>query len=226
MEAHRRRVHKDCPKAKPPANLGHSCPHCPAVLASSYHYQRHLEAHRKNEGVFSCSHCGKNFKDRRKLSVHMKHHQIQKKYQCDLCGLSFLQLEFLKRHQRVHTDERPYKCSVCSASFRQQVHLQRHCQRLHGESTKPTLDCPQCSKSFLTRSELKNHLLYHQPPSHACPSCPQVFTEKRHLDRHFKRIHGNLRPHNCPQCNKAFCEKYELNYHLKFSCQNKKDLQV
>ena len=137
-----RRIHHGCgrrlehPKksGKPiAARSGHHlypCPECPAQLTSKHHYQRHVEAHQKNQGSFHCEACGKTFENRRKFINHLKHHQSSsKKFQCRVCGLSFLQSEFLKRHQLVHTGEKPYSCSMCDASFRQQVHLRQHQRR-------------------------------------------------------------------------------------------------
>ena len=200
------------------------CPHCPAQLSSSFHYDRHIRAHQKNLGSgtgFQCSHCAKIFQTRRKYLLHLKNHVGEKKYQCDTCGQKFLQEEWLKRHQRVHSREKPFVCQFCHQCFSQQIHLRRHCWRKHSQSkVKKAFACSTCDKVFLTASELKNHELYHS--SHrafSCQFCSMSFVEKAHLDRHSRRIHQGLRRFPCSLgCGKAFYEKYELNYHLKSVC--------
>ena len=240
LEAHRRRVH-GASAAKGHQNTTarnsstaqrsyHPCPQCPAQLASLHHYHRHLEAHRKRgeaDGPISCPHCGKLFADRRKYTVHLKHHRKAKKYACSDCGLAFIQKEFLRRHQLTHSGEKPFACLLCPSTFRQHVHLKQHIRRIHQMQgrTSGQLQCSQCDREFLTSSELKNHLRYHQPASEArafsCSMCHLAFVEKGHLDRHVRRIHTGIRRYLCPHagCGKGFFEKYELNYHLKRRCR-------
>ena len=80
--------------------------------------------------------------------------------------------------------------------------------------------CSLCDKTFLTTSELKNHMLYHQAGrAFSCQSCPMSFVEQCHLDRHVRRVHNGIRRYPCQQCGKAYFEKYELNYHLKYLCR-------
>ena len=83
--------------------------------------------------------------------------------------------------------------------------------------------CEYCNKCFMTTSELKNHLLYHlKERKHYCTICSSKFLEKRHLDRHLRRIHSGIKNYICNVCGKGFYERYELNYHWKtsISCYN------
>ena len=78
--------------------------------------------------------------------------------------------------------------------------------------------CEYCNKCFMTTSELKNHLLYHlKERKHYCTLCSSKFLEKRHLDRHLRRIHSGIKNYICNVCGKGFFERYELNYHWKTS---------
>ena len=78
--------------------------------------------------------------------------------------------------------------------------------------------CEYCDKSFMTTSELKNHVLYHlKERKHHCTLCSSKFLEKRHLDRHLRRIHSGIKNYICNVCGKGFYERYELNYHWKTS---------
>ena len=227
MEAHRRKAHPEAGGGQEGVNDArrHPCPLCPAKLSSPHHYRRHMQAHQRNQeaGPFVCSHCGKAFEGRRKYLVHLRHHDPNaKKFRCPQCDLGFVQKEFLRRHLLTHSGERPFQCSLCPSTFRQMIHLRQHQRRKHPTSD-PKQRCPHCPRAFWTSSELKNHLMYHAPESrtHHCQLCDLSFVEKRHLDRHARRIHGSTRSYHCPTlgCEKAFFEKYELNYHLKHHCE-------
>ena len=205
---------------------GYQCPQCSAKLSSKHHYQRHLRAHENNVGHFSCDFCEKTFSSRRKFLVHRRNHVGDKKFKCDFCDKAFMQREFLIRHQYVHSTEAPFRCEFCDACFRQRVNLKQHQIRRHPESVKEAAAdlhrphaCPEehCEKRFRTTSELKNHMLYHGDirRSYSCHFCSSAFVEKRHLDRHIRRVHTGVRNFVCNQCDKSFYEKYELNYHCR-----------
>ena len=67
-------------------------------------------------------------------------------------------------------------------------------------------------------AELKNHMVYHvKVRRFPCTACESSFLEKRHLDRHLRRIHSGIKNFFCNACGKAFFEKFELNYHLRMS---------
>ena len=242
MEVHLRRVHglhRQPKKSGEESNNGHGklqCPQCNAKLTTRHHYQRHLQAHEKNAGNFECDFCGKTFSQRRKYLVHRRQQHVgEKKYKCDVCDKSFLQKEFLLRHQFIHSAVAPFSCDLCGVSFRQQVNLKQHQLRRHPQrglddggavvvgggrvdDSRPHACLEDgCGKRFRTSSELKNHKLYHGEVarSYSCHFCSSAFVEKRHLDRHIRRVHTGVRNFLCEYCDKTFYEKYELNYHCR-----------
>ena len=126
-----------------------------------------------------------------------------------------------------HSQESPFKCHDCGKGFNQLINLKQHQLRKHPKNdedcTKRHL-CSKCDKFFLTSSELKNHLIYHSNVRRftcTADSCDSAFFEKRHLDRHLRRIHSGIANFFCNVCGKAFFEKFELNYHLRMSTCSK-----
>ena len=126
------------------------------------------------------------------------------------------------RHLLTHSQENPFRCEDCGRGFKQLINLKQHRIRKHpdasGSATFRRHPCPECDKVFLTSSELKNHRIYHDKVRRfPCTDCGSAFLEKRHLDRHLRRVHSGIKNFFCNVCGKAFFEKLELNYHLRMS---------
>ncbi|XP_076629085.1 uncharacterized protein LOC143345624 [Colletes latitarsis] len=102
------------------------------------------------------------------------------------------------------------------------------------------LECDHCSRRFLKKSNLVEHLKKHR---HRCPDCPKTFRLRRYLTSHTEKIHrlqvydcsvcdyksnnkGTLKNHYirlhtnnynfaCDVCGKQFKIKKALNHHVK-----------
>lgn len=80
---------------------------------------------------FVCTECGKTFRQRQGLRVHLNIHKTEKPYQCPVCEKTFTQRGALVRHARTHTAERPYACKLCSSTFNDYSILRRHMLGIH-----------------------------------------------------------------------------------------------
>lgn len=101
-----------------------------------------------------CDLCGKEFRTKEGLKMHLMKHQGIKPYQCEYCEKSFTIKDNLKLHIRTHTGEKPHQCPVCQKCFSQITPLKVHMRTHSGE--KP-FECFLCNSKFASRTMLNIH---------------------------------------------------------------------
>ncbi|XP_050925324.1 zinc finger protein 184 isoform X14 [Lates calcarifer] len=134
------------------------------------------------EKPFSCSQCGRGFRHKGHLQIHMRCHTGEKPFSCSVCGKRFPRKENLVRHMRFHSGEKPFSCSFCKKHFTRSDHAVTH-MRIHtGE--KPFC-CSVCGKSFTHKLSLKHHMALHtEERVFSCSQCHKTFIRQSHVKSH------------------------------------------
>ncbi|XP_067008567.2 gastrula zinc finger protein XlCGF26.1 [Anabrus simplex] len=183
---------------------------CPVCLkyksATAVGLDNHIRIH-GDKRPFSCSDCGKCFKQAAQLRNHRVMHldaaDVPRWYtskQCDICFKSYADSKCLKKHiQAVHSKLRPYVCQVCGHTSARKSMLQMHLRQHTGE--KPH-SCPICVYRTGDHNSLRRHLMRHtgQRPYH-CPHCPYSAIQSSSYKNHLRSKHpGEGGYYSCSQC--------------------------
>ncbi|CAD5114955.1 DgyrCDS3989 [Dimorphilus gyrociliatus] len=75
---------------------------------------------------FPCYECGKLFKAKSELQIHIRIHTGYRPYKCTQCGKGFTQKSAMNRHLWTHTNSRPFYCDICHKGFLTKQNLNSH----------------------------------------------------------------------------------------------------
>uniref|UniRef100_A0A674NS72 C2H2-type domain-containing protein n=1 Tax=Takifugu rubripes TaxID=31033 RepID=A0A674NS72_TAKRU len=194
----------------------------------------------RGEKSLKCDTCGKRFKFKSTLHIHIRIHTGEKPYVCKTCGKYFTQQGHLSSHILIHTGEKPYVCLTCKKGFLRKKSLRDHmiihtglqphvcvtCEkgfilkdltahiRTHNAEKPHSLKCDTCGKRFKFKSTLHIHILIHTGEKpYVCKTCGKSFTQQGHLSSHIL-IHTGEKPYVCLTCKKGFLRKKSLRDHM------------
>ncbi|KAM3938517.1 uncharacterized protein RB166_014138 [Leptodactylus fuscus] len=170
--------------------------------------------HQKNytDRPYSCSECGKYFKQKSDHDRHQRLHTGEKPYTCSECGKCFAHRSGFNSHQIIHTGEKPFSCSECGKCFAHQSALISH--KIIHTGEKP-FTCSECGKCFRRKSELIRHQRTHTGEKpFSCLECGKCFTQKLYLTAH-QRTHTGEKPFACSECGKCFAHERGLIAHQR-----------
>ena len=189
-----------------------SCQHCGVQFVNIKTLRQHSKTSHSNVGGFKCSLCNKKYKNECDLRSHMKDHtDKRRKYVCDYCSKAWDKPSDLVKHIRVHTGEKPFKCSDCDKSFSDKSMYLKHI-RIHKAPDSSVFVCGVCDKKFQVQSNLEKHIKTHTNPSYGCSACGKKFYCELSLGAHIN-LHKGSNPYNCNYCGKDFVHLSDLKKH-------------
>ncbi|XP_023324506.1 zinc finger protein 37 [Eurytemora carolleeae] len=112
----------------------------------------HTHKHEKN---FSCEHCGKEFKYRSELTVHLTHHTGEMNFTCTGCAKKFRRAAEARLCEKGHRGIFAFRCHMCDYKTNKKNHLDRHIES-HLKATP--FACPICGFKSGRKDNLKQHI--------------------------------------------------------------------
>nr|CAI5818409.1 unnamed protein product [Callosobruchus analis] len=213
------------------------CDLCGKSMSTKSHLTNHRRTH-TGEKPYECNFCGKTFARNETLIAHRRVHTKERPYVCEVCTKAFTQKSALTIHMRYHTGERPYPCAICDKRFITKTLLKAHnCEgppdTYSAESQTLVLrikeekedeeasdlkfkyyNCPDCTKTFSSPSNLRKHKIVHSDRKFACDLCDKVFLQKYNLEYHKNFKHFRKFICKCDYCDQVCLNKNGLKLHI------------
>ena len=203
----------------------YKCNLCSSLFSRQDNLTRHLKTkHDTIENVslprYQCELCDQKFMKKFNLSRHVrvKHEDMKADSpKCYDCGKSFIRADDLKRHMAIHKSDNGVKCDHCDCTFSEKASLERHKKGAADKDHFAKFVCDDCLKFFCTGKAMQGHkcdrlLVADKPAPIICKKCFEVFTTKRALNVHVKKIIKL----SCNQCLMSFCNMKTLNNHILY----------
>ena len=186
---------------------------CKEAFKNSTCLNSHLAREHNKGNMYvdeNCKNCGKNFKVKSDLRMHMKRCiGEEKSHECIECGYKTHTLYELKEHEKTHLDpeerERTEKCPYegCDKSFYNKSKLSRHIIDSHGKRKRYVCNEMGCSfKGTNDKTKFNNHLsTKHDIGDFVCEICYRNVGSVLNDDKNEKKV-----------CRKCYNRMYNKGY--------------
>lgn len=191
----------------------YSCDTCGFKCQSRRRLKEHLDRKHGSEYKFDCEYCGKKFKVKGDMRLHIRFKHKEGPIICDVCGKTCSNSNSLYVHQKWAHFKPKYECEICKRRMVTQENLDQHILLQH--ERRESFVCEECGKSFSENHRLKQHMMTHTGDRpYDCHICGKAFARRTAYRQHLL-IHTGKRPYICDICGKAFTQKPGLICHRK-----------
>ncbi|XP_015124686.1 transcription factor IIIA [Diachasma alloeum] len=187
------------------------CDICSLTLSNRQNLIRHHKRVHTSNRLY-CEECDQTFRKKTNFAEHMALIHSDDSITCDKCPRKFKTSFLLAKHYRTHMKSYPCDRTDCKKVFTKFIELRRHKQNDHVNEYK----CPECEKTFLSRSHVKCHLRVHSSSLIPCPyeMCHKTYNYENNLDAHIRATHLNIKVH-CDICKLGFANKANVRKHIQ-----------
>ena len=128
------------------------------------------------------------------LTDHIKNVHSTDKFFCDIEGCDFFSpsKKYLKKHKKFKHGEATFMCAICAKKFKCIQKLNLHNKLIHHTSHIDKHKCPECSKEFNLKSNMKKHVdgVHRKNWRFKCDHCEKGFFSTKLLTQHLLKKHG------------------------------------
>ncbi|XP_053623424.1 oocyte zinc finger protein XlCOF7.1-like isoform X15 [Plodia interpunctella] len=181
---------------------------------------RHTQSHYNK---CTCEQCGKCYLSTSALRYHIRlsHAVTADQKICNKCKQIFDSVEERRAHMSVSKKCWKHSCRICYNKFMTGILRDEHLKDVHGV-VKPTLECPECKKTFPDGRAVGKHFKIHHTNTYfGCPFCNRKFDSKSGLEKH-RVTHTKEKRFSCDQCSRAFPRKSTLVTHMWIHSDSKR----
>ncbi|XP_074540910.1 uncharacterized protein LOC141801671 [Halichoeres trimaculatus] len=174
------------------------------------------ERQKTGDKSHGCTECGKAFKTKWGLIMHVRLHTGEKLLSCSVCDRKFNKKDHLRSHMKVHTEEKPFSCSDCGKKFKHKCSLKPHIAR---HRCRKSYSCGVSDQHFSgfdqglpqNQTELRGETDSGANRKHI--GGPDLETYKQKLAMQVE-IHSGEKPFGCSVCGTRFKQKGNLTAHM------------
>ena len=191
----------------------YSCDVCEFKCQNRRRLKEHLERKHASDYKYDCEYCGKKFKVKGDMRLHVRFKHKEGPIVCDVCGKTCSNSNSLYVHQKWAHFKPKYECEICKRRMVTQENLDQHILLQH--ERRESFVCEECGKSFTENHRLKQHMMTHTGDRpYDCHICGKAFARRTAYRQHLL-IHTGKRPYICDICGKTFTQKPGLICHRK-----------